>query len=38
MALYNSTGSSDYHYFKNTAAHGKAINVYPRIWRGGIRL
>lgn len=38
MALYNSTGSSDYSYFRNTAMRGKAVNIHPRIWRGGIRL
>lgn len=37
MALYNA-GRHDKQIFKNTAAHGKAINIYNRIWRGGIRL
>lgn len=37
MSMYNSTGRSDQKYFKNTAAHGRAINLFNRIWRGGIR-
>lgn len=30
-------GPNDEYYFKNTAAHGRAINLMNKIWRGGIR-